>query len=371
MFVRFQNAYPPEAPTPGAQVIIDMPAGTRGLFLANYRLKDFKDLNEVLIARGARYEVVSREPAAPDDVAELNDRDYGNERVHLRLIAQDALPPTEVSMGSPAEADHRAQVAAAVGEPAFLSAKPKKPLALKPEFTGTFGSGRQVPQAQVEKKMQQVVEDVAAFFGTPKPEAHFDDGIATARALKPNETYRGSGVYETPMILYGQVMMDKARDPDMGVFPYRQVAHEAIHASVSGDHFTHGYAHEVEEGAAEILSLWYWHHRGQPLDERDATSHTDNAYEKIPGSPRWTEPGTETLAHSVTYREQVSDLMRRAAGVGGWDREAVMREVFNVMRGNHSARIAFRDATSPDTPPPPGVADTAPALIAWLLADEG
>src|SRR4051794_37951007 len=68
----------------------------------------------------------------------------------------------------------------------------------------------------------------------------------------------------------GRGLMTSA-DPEFGVHEFRMLAHEAAH-SLSGVQPgpLPGISQTVEEGAAEVLSLWFWKHRGQDMDERDA-----------------------------------------------------------------------------------------------------
>ena len=224
---------------------------------------------------------------------------------------------------------------------------------------------------QVHAAVRKVAQGVTDFYGGDKlaVQAHHEpDYMASvagvARFRHPGELMAG--------INYGQRVMDTVRDPDYGVHDLRIVAHEAAH-SLSGTRPgpLPGFSQTFEEGGAEILSLWFWHHRAQPFDERDAT--------RLSG--KWTK-GDDSLAHSVVYRPYVEELMRRAASKVGWDRTAIVDEVERVMRGDHTARLHFRDATNPEFPLPKDLPDTekaigreddsdhAVALIKWLVSPE-
>jgi hypothetical protein len=76
------------------------------------------------------------------------------------------------------------------------------------------------------------------------------------------------------------------QDPDFGVDWFRVIAHEAAH-SLSGNipGPLPGFAQTIEEGGAEILSLWFWKHRGQEFDKRDSTMRR-----REDGSYYWTKP---------------------------------------------------------------------------------
>jgi GNAT superfamily N-acetyltransferase len=248
--------------------------------------------------------------------------------------------------------------------------KPK--LKLKPSYEEQGGfSGKNLTQRQVHSAVKKVAEGVVDFYGGDKQavEAHHEPeylaaNSAVARFHHPGERLAG--------INYGQEVVENVRSPDMGLFGLRQIAHEAAH-SLSGTRPgpLPGFSQHFEEGGAEILSLWFWHHRAQELDHRDATKRTGAG---------WTDPGDETLAHSVVYRDWVEEFMRRAASKVGWDRTAIVDEVERVMRGDHTVRLRFRDATDPQfglpTDLPEGAreigrddeGDHAVALMKWLMA---
>jgi GNAT superfamily N-acetyltransferase len=225
---------------------------------------------------------------------------------------------------------------------------------------------------QVHAAVRKVAQGLADFYGGEKSAVtahHEPDYMASvagvARFRHPQELMAG--------INYGQKIMDTVRDPEYGVHDLRIVAHEAAH-SLSGTRPgpLPGFSQTVEEGGAEVLSLWFWHHRAQPLDERDA----------VRLSGKWSKPGADTLAHSVVYRPYVEELMRRTASKVGWDRTAMIDEIERVMRGDHHDRINFRDETDPDFPLPKDLpemernignedeTDHAVPLIRWLISDD-
>ena len=244
--------------------------------------------------------------------------------------------------------------------------------------------GRKKIELKGDKKLQErsahtavrkVAEGLADFYGGEKSAVaahHEPDYMASvagvARFRHPGELMAG--------INYGQGVMDDVRDPEMGVHNLRIVAHEAAH-SLSGTRPgpLPGFSQMIEEGSAEVLSLWFWHHRAQPMDHRDAV--------RIKGAEgsRWAEPGAEALAHSTVYRDYVEELMRRTASKTGWDRTAMIDEIERVMRGDHTVRLHFRDETNPDFPLPKdlpeaqrGIADdrtdNAVSLVRWLISPE-
>jgi hypothetical protein len=217
---------------------------------------------------------------------------------------------------------------------------------------------RRLSERQVMKAAQLIADDVADFYGGPSVRVWFEpEYLATVGVdarMRHQEIASG--------LLIGQRIMERTKDPELGVEMLRIVAHEAVHGSVSGvtPGPLPGFSHTAEEGSAEILSIWWWQHRGQPFDKRDATRRDG----------RWTEEGEESLAASVVYRDDVREVMKRAASRVGWDREAIIDEVVGVMRGEHYERIDWRDQTDPDVEPPPGVADDAEDLMHWLITEE-
>ena len=224
---------------------------------------------------------------------------------------------------------------------------------------------------QTHSAVKRVAEGLVDFYGGDKAdvEAHHEpdymaDVGGVARFRHPGELMAG--------INYGQGVMETVRDPEYGVHDLRIVAHEAAH-SLSGTRPgpLPGFSQTFEEGGAEILSLWFWHHRAQPFDHRDAIR---------PVGGKWSAPGVDSLAHSVVYRNYVDEFMRRAASKVGWDRTKIVDEVERVMRGDHTVRLHFRDETDPEFPLPKDLprsmgrtygnedsTDHAPELIKWLI----
>jgi len=223
-------------------------------------------------------------------------------------------------------------------------------LKLKPDADAS----RPLTQRQAETKLALVVNDAAKFYGGRGDiEVRYEPEWAAAADTQARAFVPPRG--DKDEVWYGEQVMGNVRDSEMGVYAFRQVAHEAIHAGVSGTPHTYeGIGQTVEEGGAEILSLWYWQHRGQPFDRRDAVKRNG----------RWTGPGTESLVASVAYRERVAEVMRRSASRVGWDREKVVADVLDAVRGDHAARLAYRDSSSPEFPLPEGV-----AVVSWAELD--
>jgi hypothetical protein len=230
---------------------------------------------------------------------------------------------------------------------------------------------KKLTERQTHAAVKKVAEGVADFYGGDKAavEAHHEpqymaDVGGVARFRHPGELLAG--------INYGQRVMDTVRDPEYGVHDLRIVAHEAAH-SLSGTRPgpLPGFSQAFEEGGAEVLSLWFWHHRAQHFDERDAA--------RLSG--KWTKPGADSLAHSVVYRAYVEELMRRAASKVGWNRTELIDEIERVMRGDHTVRLKFRDATDPEFPLPKDLPDMQRAigreeegdhavpLVRWLVSE--
>ena len=206
-------------------------------------------------------------------------------------------------------------------------------------------------------RAKQVTKALVDFYGDDEPpEVRREDEYLAASGTDARFRHEGETVAG---LLYGERVATNAADPDLGVLPFRMVAHEAAH-SISGvkPGPLPGFSQTVEEGGAEILSLWFWKHRGQQMDHRDAS--------RVEG--KWTE-GARTLAHSAVYRKEISEVVRRAASNVGWDRQEIVDEVEAAMRTDHYGRLAFRDSTH-EAPVPPGVEDTPEGVIEWLLADE-
>lgn len=217
---------------------------------------------------------------------------------------------------------------------------------------------RKLTKPMVQSRVQKVADALIDFYGGDKVKAiHEPEYLADVGS---DARFRHEGEI-LPGLLYGARAHDHIADPDFGVEWFRVIAHEAAH-SLSGNRPgpMPGVAQTVEEGAAEILSLWFWKHRGQEFDERDATRH-DGA---------WTKPGLESLVHHVAYREWTEETLLRAASKVGWDRGAIVDEVERVMRGNHYDRIRFRDDTTVDVKPPDGVGKDAVSLMRWLLSGD-
>jgi GNAT superfamily N-acetyltransferase len=212
---------------------------------------------------------------------------------------------------------------------------------------------KRLSTTQVQARARTIVQGVLDFYGhdeaTPDV-AHEPDYLASAGT---DARFRHTG---QPLagVLYGRRIMERAQDPELGVEPLRPLAHEAAHA-ISGVRPgpLPGISQTIEEGSAEVLSLWFWHHRGQRFDERDAV--------RIDG--KW---NTE-LAHNVAYRNEVQEVVKRAASAVGWDRHKIIDEVERVMRSDHGERIKWRDATNAHFDSPKGVDDDAVGLVRWLL----
>lgn len=210
---------------------------------------------------------------------------------------------------------------------------------------------------QVRSRAQKVADAFIDFYGGDKVEALYEPEYLAA--VGSDARFRHVG---EPMagLMYGANAHEKMTDPDYGVEWFRVIAHEAAHSiSAVTPGPLPGFSQTVEEGAAEILSLWFWKHRGQEFDKRDA-AHVDGA---------WTAAGVESLAHHVAYREWTAEVMRRAAGKVGWDRAAIIDQVEEMMRSGHYERMRFRDE-QPMAPPPEGVGEDAVSLVRWLLSDD-
>ena len=238
-------------------------------------------------------------------------------------------------------------------------AKVDKPrLELKTPLEGTrLVGGKALTKTQVHARVKQVAKAFADFYGDDEPpEVRREDEYLASVGSDARFRHHGEMVAG---LLYGNRVARDAADPDLGVHPFRMVAHEAAH-SLSGTRPgpLPGFSQTVEEGGAEVLSLWFWKHRGQEMDHRDAT--------KVEGG--WTE-GTQTLVQSAAYRDWTAEVIRRSASKVGWDREAIVDTVEDAMRGDHGDRLKFRDSTRADEPLPEGVPDTPEGVIGWLLSD--
>jgi tRNA nucleotidyltransferase (CCA-adding enzyme) len=227
-----------------------------------------------------------------------------------------------------------------------------KRLELKPE-----GGKRRLSDKSVLAKVQRVVDAFGDFYGdadkiTAYHEPEYLGSVGSdARFRHEGEVLAG--------LLYGSRAHEGMSHPDYGVEWWRVMAHEAAHG-ISGTRPgpLPGFSQTIEEGAAEILSLWFWKHRGQEFDRRDAA--------RVEG--RWTKPGLESLTHHVAYREWTAEVLRRAASKVGWNRDDLIDEVERVMRGDHNVRLKWRDTTT-EADPPDGVGPDAVSLIGWLLSD--
>ena len=220
------------------------------------------------------------------------------------------------------------------------------------------GERKKLTKSQVHARTKQVVKAFVDFYGVDEPpEVRREDEYLAANDTAARFRHKGETVAG---LLYGHQVARDAADPDLGVQPFRMIAHEAAH-SLSGVRPgpLPGFSQTVEEGGAEVLSLWFWKHRGQKMDFRDASRAESGG---------WTE-GVQTLAHSSAYRDWTSEVIRRAASQVGWEREAIVDRVEAAMRGDHYERLEFRDESREDFPVPEGVPDTPESIIEWLLTD--
>jgi hypothetical protein len=213
-------------------------------------------------------------------------------------------------------------------------------------------------QPQAHARAKKVVQGLTEFYGGGRVEVHYEPEYLASAGTEARFRHKGERLAG---VMYGEPMLRRMKDADYGVADFRVIAHEAAH-SLSGTKPgpLPGISQTIEEGSAEILSLGYWHKRGQEFDARDAA--------RVEG--RWTTPGRESLAHHVHYRDDVIEVLRRAASRVGWDRAAIMAEVRAIMAEDHGGRIRWRDETSSETRLPEGVANNAPSLIAWLLGGD-
>ena len=236
---------------------------------------------------------------------------------------------------------------------------------------------KKLTKPQVHAAVRKVAQGLVDFYGGDKAdvEAHHEPEYIANMGQVASFRHQGELMAG---INYGREVMEDLPDPEFGVHNLRIVAHEAAH-SLSGVRPGPypGFSQTFEEGGAEVLSLWFWHHRMQPFDQRDAVRVRSGD-----GPTRWSEPGIEALAHSVVYRPYVEELMRRAASKVGWDRTKMIDEIERVMRGDHTVRLHFRDQTDEHFPLPEDLPETARgafrddehdhavALIHWLLSPE-
>ena len=310
------------------------------------------------VAIGTRFKRGGRGGGTGEVVGLADDPDY----YRVRNVVNAGKPDERLAQS--VYAVHKEGVHAAVGKAGWKGKLGGERIEVKGE--------KKLTTPQVHAAVRKVAQGLVDFYGGDKAdvEAHHEpeymaDVGGVARFRHPGELMAG--------INYGQGVMGNVRDPDFGAHNLRIVAHEAAH-SLSGTRPgpLPGFSQTFEEGGAEILSLWFWHHRMQPLDHRDA----------VRAGGKWTAPGADTLAHSVVYRDYVDEFMRRAASKVGWDRTAIVDEVERVMRGDHTVRLHFRDETDPDFPLPKDLpehmgrtsgnedaTDRAPELVKWLISE--
>ena len=310
------------------------------------------------VAIGTRFKRGGRGGGTGEVVGLADDPDY----YRVRNVVNAGKPDERLAQS--VYAVHKEGVHAAVGKAGWKGKLGGERIEVKGE--------KKLTTPQVHAAVRKVAQGLVDFYGGDKAdvEAHHEpeymaDVGGVARFRHPGELMAG--------INYGQGVMDNVRDPDFGTHNLRIVAHEAAH-SLSGTRPgpLPGFSQTFEEGGAEILSLWFWHHRMQPLDHRDA----------VRAGGKWTAPGADTLAHSVVYRDYVDEFMRRAASKVGWDRTAIVDEVERVMRGDHTVRLHFRDETDPKFPLPKDLpahmgrtsgnedaTDRAPELVKWLISE--
>lgn len=310
---------------------IELPEGAPAAF-PSVTIEDMARQKEVLLPSGYGFVITDTfdEPRKLDTA--ISDR-----KTKVRHVVMHAVTyPTEGGMASPPEG--------VIG----------KRLTLKPE---AGGQPKRLTKAQIQARAKDVVKGVVDFYGGEMPDVSFEpeylaDSGTDAR-FRHGDLLSG--------VLYGQRIADRFGDPEYGVGDMRIVAHEAAH-SLSGVQPgpNPGFSQTFEEGGAEVLSIWFWHQRGQSFDERDAVMRPGEGF---------TAPGAPSLAASVAYREWTAETMRRAASKVGWEREALVGEIERVLRGDHGVRLAFRNETDPDFAPPEGREADAESLMGWLIGD--
>lgn len=214
---------------------------------------------------------------------------------------------------------------------------------------------KRLTERQALAAAQRVVDDIATEFGFTgqKPELLplQDRVVEEGGAMRARVSEDGLYVYLDPNLV------EDMRGTDYGVEPFRVIAHESIHAFVSGEpRVKPGISHTIEEGSAEILSIAYWKRSGPAFDDRDSVRR----------GGEWVS-GHRGMVATGVYKEQVSELLRRSASRVGWDREAILAEVERVMRGDHNTRLEFRDSTDPNFAAPEGRRPDAESLLTWLI----
>ena len=145
---------------------------------------------------------------------------------------------------------------------------------------------KKLTKPMVHARAKKVVSALVDFYGGDMPEVHHEPEYlanvgSDARFRHQGELMAG--------VMYGNRVAERTADPELGVHEFRMIAHEAAH-SLSGvkPGPLPGISQTVEEGAAEVLSLWFWKHRGQEM--ATATPRASTA------------SGPRASAHSCTRR---------------------------------------------------------------------
>lgn len=239
---------------------------------------------------------------------------------------------------------------ASVLDPEAVRAVADAPRATAPERLAIKPEGAKLTKAQATAAANRVVRDMARHFGYSGNLPEID--IRAAGQVEPGfEAGLRNG-----RIVVTERWLEDATSRDVGVSPFRQIAHEAVHAMVSGTEVVRGQnSRMAEEYGAEFLSIDYWNRRGQPYDQRDGVRR----------GGRW----DHSLAPTSVYNAEVAEGMRRAASRVGWNRDAIRAEAERVMRGDHNVRLEFRDTTDPNFAPPEGYPADGENLLRWYLGE--
>lgn len=223
-----------------------------------------------------------------------------------------------------------------------------------PEFKGT---DKNLSKKQVVAACQRILKDIAREFGyTGKlPEIILSPdlpGTIDGRSIDPSREFPDGAI-----LLNEDFWLPNAQAKDAGYSSFRILAHEAIHAIIQQSEKSYeGFSQIITEGGAEVLSVWYWAKNAPEFDDRDA----------IRENGEWV-PGDRAMVNSLNYEDWVEEVIRRAASIVGWNRDAIVAEIKRAVAGNHTSKLSFRDRSNPSFSVPSGVQETGKALMMWLI----
>lgn len=227
---------------------------------------------------------------------------------------------------------------------------PARPPAITPEpdghlVTPEVGVGNDLPDPPApksakaaEKALRKLSDEMTGWLGIdPVGDIQVAHDVPTARTIHSER--EGSIVVVNPSMI---------AHPEDGGVTLRFITHEAAH-TLSPERTLPGFAHDIEEGGAELLSQMFW---------SDRYALTDNDAFRADG--RWVGGPAALWGHGG-YHDLTRDLLGRVLAENPDATQAdVKARLLELMRSDHYERMDFHGATD-------GAAPATGAQLAWLL----